>query len=48
MKMVILKSGDIEASEELAKDLLGSKDSEVKRNNDKLVAQEKAYVLTFN
>ena len=48
MKMVILKSGDIEASEELAEDLLGSKDSEVKRNNDKLVAQEKAYVLTFN
>ena len=48
MKMVILNSGDIEASEELAKELLGSKDSEVKRNNDKLVAQEKAYVLTFN
>ena len=48
MKMVILKSGDIEASEELAKELLGSKNSEVKRNNDKLVAQEKAYVLTFN
>jgi len=48
MKMVILKSDDIEASEELAEDLLGSKDSEVKRNNDKLVAQEKAYVLTFN
>jgi zinc/manganese transport system substrate-binding protein len=48
MKMVILKSGDIEASEELAKELLGSKDSEVKRNNDKLIAQEKAYVLTFN
>ena len=48
MKMVILNSGDIEASEELAKELLGSKNSEVKRNNDKLVAQEKAYVLTFN
>ncbi len=48
MKMVILKSGDIEASEELAKELLGSKNSEVKRNNDKLVAQEKAYLLTFN
>ncbi|WP_320663906.1 metal ABC transporter solute-binding protein, Zn/Mn family [Prochlorococcus sp. MIT 1223] len=48
MKMVILKSGDIEASEELAEELLESKNSEVKRNNDKLVAQEKAYVLTFN
>ena len=48
MKMVILNSGDIEASEELAKELLGSKNSEVKRNNDKLVAQEKAYLLTFN
>jgi len=48
MKMVILKSGDIEASEDLAEELLESKNSEVKRNNDKLVAQEKAYVLTFN
>jgi len=48
MRMVILQSGDIEASEELAEDLLGSKDSEVKRNNDKLVAQKRAYVLTFN
>ncbi len=48
MKMVILKSGDIEASEELAEELLESKKSEVKRNNDKLVAQEKAYLLTFN
>ena len=48
MKMVILKSGDIEASEELAKELLGSKNSETKRNNDKLVAQEKAYFLSFN
>ena len=46
--MVILKSGDIEASEELAKELLGSKNSEVKRNNDKLIAQDKAYLLTFN
>ncbi len=48
MKMVILDSGDIEASEELAKELLGSKNSETKRNNDKLVAQEKAYFLSFN
>ena len=48
MKMVILESGDIEGSEELAEGLLESRNSEVKRNNDKLVAQEKAYVLTFN
>ena len=48
MKMVILNSGDIEASEELAKELLGSQDSETKRNNNKLVAQEKAYLLSFN
>ena len=48
MKMVILNSGDIEASEELAKELLGSQNSETKRNNDKLVAQEKAYLLSFN
>ena len=48
MKMVILNSDDIEASEELAKELLGSKNSETKRNNDKLVAQEKAYFLSFN
>ncbi len=48
MKMVILKSGDIEASEELAEELLESKNSEFKRNNDRLVAQKKAYVLTFN
>ena len=48
MKMVILRSGDIEASEELAEELLESKNSEFKRNNDQLVAQEKAYVLTFN
>ena len=48
MKMVILNSGDIESSEDLAKELLGSKNSETKRNNDKLVAQEKAYFLSFN
>ncbi len=48
MKMVILKSGDIEASEDLAEELLESKKSEVKSNNDKLVAQGKAYLLTFN
>ncbi len=48
MKMVILKSGDIEASEKLAEELLESKKSEFKRNNDQLVVQEKAYILTFN
>ncbi len=48
MKMVILKSGDIEASEKLAEELLESKKSEFKHNNDQLVVQEKAYILTFN
>tara|TARA_Y100001968_G_scaffold213807_1_gene196746 strand:+ start:450 stop:1910 length:1461 start_codon:yes stop_codon:yes gene_type:complete len=48
MKMVILRSGDIEASEEFAEELLGLKNLEVKRNSDKLMAQGKAYVLRFD
>ena len=48
MKMVILESDNIESSEELAKELLGSKDSEVKRHNDVLLSKEKAYVLKFD
>ena len=48
MKMVILESNDIESSEELAKDLLGSKDSINKKNNGTLVASNKAYVLNFD
>ena len=48
MKMVILKSGDIEASEKMAKKLLGSKKSLVKVDNDNLVVNDIAYSLTFN
>ena len=48
MKMVILESNDIESSEELAKELLGSKDSINKKNNGTLVASNKAYVLNFD
>ena len=48
MKMVILESNDIESSEELAKELLGSKDSINKKNNGTIVASNKAYVLNFD
>ena len=48
MKMVILKSGDIEASEEKAEELLEAKNSDAKRHNDELVAQNKAYTLSFD
>ena len=48
MKMVILESNDIESSEELAKELLGSKKSINKKNNGTLVASNKAYVLNFD
>ena len=48
MKMVILESNDIESSEELAKELLGSKYSINKKNNGTLVASNKAYVLNFD
>ena len=48
MKMVIFKSGRIEESEEKAEGLLESKDSDAKRNNDVLVAQDKAYALNFD
>ncbi len=48
MKMVILESNDIESSEELAKELLGSKDSINKKNNGILLASNKAYVLNFD
>ena len=48
MKMVILKSGDIEASEEKAEALLSSDDTKTKRHDDKLVAGEVAYVLSFD
>ena len=48
MKMVILKSNDIESSEQLAKDLLGSNDSISKSNNGTLKAANKAYLLNFS
>ena len=48
MKMVILKSNDIEGSEDLAKELLGSKDSISRKNNDTLIASNKAFVLNFD
>ena len=48
MKMVILKSNDIERSEDLAKELLGSKDSISRKNNQTLTASNKAFVLNFD
>ena len=48
MKMVILKSGDIEESEDLAKELLESDDSIYKGDNDVLLASSKAISLNFD
>jgi len=48
MKMVILEADDIELSEELAEDLLGSDQNIEKSNNDILSVSEKAYVLNFD
>jgi len=48
MKMVILKSNDIDGSEDLAKELLGSKDSISKKNNGTLIASNKAFILNFD
>ncbi len=48
MKMVILKSNDIEGSEDLAKELLGSKFSTKRKNNGTLTASNKAFVLNFD
>ena len=48
MKMVILESDDIEESEELASDLLGSDDSITKKDNASLIPSDKAYTLKFN
>ena len=48
MKMVILKSNDIEGSEDLAKELLGSKESISRKNNGTLIASNKAFVLNFD
>ena len=46
--MVILKSNDIEGSEDLAKELLGSKVSISRKNNDTLIASNKAFILNFD
>ena len=48
MKMVILKSGDIESSEELAKELLESDSSINKSNNDVLIASSESFSLNFD
>ena len=48
MKMVILKSGDIEKSEKFASDLLESDQSINKFNNDVLTAGDNAYSLNFD
>ena len=48
MKMVILKSNDIEGSEDLAKELLGSRFSTRRNNNGTLTASDKAFVLNFD
>ena len=48
MKMVILKSNDIEGSEDLAKELLGAKDSISRKNDGTLIASNKAFVLNFD
>ena len=48
MKMVILESDDIEESEELASNLLGSDDSINKKDNATLVPNDKAYTLKFD
>ena len=48
MKMVILKSNDIEGSEDLAKELLGSRFSTRRNNNGILTASDKAFVLNFD
>ena len=48
MKMVILKSNDIEGSEDLAKELLGSRFSTRRNNNGTLTASNKAFMLNFD
>ena len=48
MKMVILKSADIEASEETAEKLLESSNSEIRRHDDSISAAKIAYSLNFD
>ena len=47
MRMVILKSGDIDSSEDLALKLLNSDDAINKNDNDVLTPTKDAYVLNF-
>ena len=48
MKMVILESSDIEASEDYASELLSASKSINKKNNGVLVPSDKAYTLKFD
>ena len=48
MKMVILKSADIEASEETAEKLLESSNPEIRRHDDSISAAKIAYSLNFD
>ena len=48
MKMVILKSADIEASEEMAEKLLESSNSESRTHDDSISAAKIAYSLNFD
>ena len=48
MKMVILQSDDIEASEEKAEELLESNQSDSKSHNEILAVNEKAFMLNFD
>ena len=48
MKMVILKSADIEASEETAEKLLESSNSEIRKHDDSISAAKIAYSLNFD
>ena len=48
MKMVILKSADIEASEEMAEKLLESSNYEIRKHDDSISAAKIAYSLNFD
>ena len=48
MKMVILESSDLEASEDYASELLSSSKSINKKNNEVLKPNDKAYTLKFD
>ncbi|MBM3230155.1 hypothetical protein FJZ22_00665 [Candidatus Pacearchaeota archaeon] len=48
MKMIIQKSEDIESIEQKAKELMGSKNQDQKKNNDIITPKEVTYLLNFN